>query len=65
MSKSYTKKAKKALDLAAKTSKVMQHNYIGTEHLLVGLLKEGSGVAAKVLLDAGVEEEKRSLSPEQ
>lgn len=58
MSKSYTKKAKKALDLAAKTSKVMQHNYIGTEHLLVGLLKEGSGVAAKVLLDAGVEEEK-------
>lgn len=58
MSKSYTQKAKRALDLAAKTSKVMQHNYIGTEHLLVGLIKEGTGVAAKVLLDAGVEEEK-------
>lgn len=58
MSKAYTQKAKKALDLAAKTSKVMHHNYIGTEHLLVGLLKEQTGVAAKVLLDAGVEEEK-------
>ena len=58
MPKSYTQKAKKALDLAAKTSKVMHHNYIGTEHLLVGLIKEQTGVAAKVLLDAGVEEEK-------
>lgn len=58
MPKSYTQKAKKALDLAAKTSKVMYHNYIGTEHLLVGLIKEQTGVAAKVLLDAGVEEEK-------
>ena len=34
----------------------MHHNYIGTEHLLLGLLKEGSGVAACVLMDAGVEE---------
>ena len=46
------------MDLAAKTSKVMHHNYIGTEHILVGLLREQTGVAAKVLLDAGVEEEK-------
>ena len=58
MQKPYTKKAKKAMDLAAKTSKVMHHNYIGTEHILVGLLREQTGVAAKVLLDAGVEEEK-------
>ena len=46
------------MDLAAKTSKVMHHNYIGTEHILVGLLRERTGVAAKVLLDAGIEEEK-------
>lgn len=52
MQKPYTKKAKKAMDLAAKTSKVMHHNYIGTEHILVGLLRERTGVAAKVLLDA-------------
>ena len=58
MQKPYTKKAKKAMDLAAKTSKVMHHNYIGTEHILVGLLRERTGVAAKVLLDAGIEEEK-------
>lgn len=58
MGKTYTAKAKKALDLAKKTSKVMHHNYIGTEHLLIGLLKEGSGVAAKVLSDAGVKEDK-------
>lgn len=58
MQKPYTKKAQKAIDLAAKTSKVMHHNYIGTEHILVGLLREQTGVAAKVLLDAGVKEEK-------
>ena len=58
MQKPYTKKAKKAMDLAAKTSKVMHHNYIGTEHILVGLLREQPCVAAKVLLDAGVKEEK-------
>ena len=58
MQKPYTKKAKRAMDLAAKTSKVMHHNYIGTEHILVGLLREQTGVAAKVLLDAGIEEEK-------
>ena len=58
MQKPYTKKAQKAIDLAIKTSKVMHHNYIGTEHILVGLIKEKTGVAAKVLLDAGVEEQK-------
>lgn len=58
MQKPYTKKARKAIDLAVKTSKVMHHNYIGTEHILLGLIKEQTGVAAKVLLDAGVEEGK-------
>ncbi len=57
MRKPYTAKAQKALDLAGKTSKSLQHNYIGTEHILLGLMKEGSGVAAQILMDNGVEEE--------
>ena len=52
---SYTAKAKKAIDIAAKLSKSLHHNYIGTEHLMAGLLKEGTGVAAKVLNENGVE----------
>jgi len=55
---SYTAKAKKALDIAKRLSKSMHHNYIGTEHLMAGLLKEGTGVAAKVLNENGVELEK-------
>lgn len=56
MRKPYTAKAQKALDLAGRTSKNLQHNYIGTEHILLGLIKEGSGVAAQILMDNGVEE---------
>ncbi|MBO5247407.1 MAG: ATP-dependent Clp protease ATP-binding subunit [Eubacterium sp.] len=58
MSKTYTAKAKKALSLAGRKSRSLHHNYIGTEHLLLGLLHEGSGVAACVLMNNGVEEEK-------
>lgn len=58
MHKQYTQKAKKVLELTGKTSKMMHHNYIGTEHLLVGLLKETTGVASCVLMEAGLEEEK-------
>ena len=58
MQKPYTQKAQKALDLAVKMSKSMHHNYVGTEHILVGLLKEGTGAAAKVLNSMEVEEEK-------
>ena len=54
----YTAKAKKAVDLAGKMSKSLQHNYIGTEHLLIGLLKEGTGVAAQVLNENNVDLEK-------
>ena len=43
MQRSFTSKAQKALKLAEKASKTMQHNYIGTEHLLLGLLREGTG----------------------
>ncbi len=51
MQKSFTSKALKAMKLAEKAARAMQHNYIGTEHMLLGLLKEGTGVAAKVLMD--------------
>ena len=58
MHKPYTEKAKKVIELTTKAAKKMHHNYIGTEHLLLGLLKEGTGVAACVLMDEGVEEER-------
>ena len=58
MQKSYTVKAKKALDIANRMSRSLKHNYIGTEHLLIGLLKEGTGVAALVLSENGVDLEK-------
>ncbi len=54
----FTQKAQKALMLAKKKSKENHHNYIGTEHILVGLLREGNGTAAKVLTAMGVEEKK-------
>lgn len=54
----YTAKAKKAVDIATRMSKSLHHNYIGTEHLLLGLLREETGVAAQVLAENGVEETK-------
>ena len=42
----YTSKAKKAIDQASKMSKSLHHHYIGTEHILIGLLKEGTGGSA-------------------
>ena len=56
MHKPYTKQAQKVIELTTKAARSMHHNYIGTEHLLLGLLKEVSGLAACVLMDAGVEE---------
>ena len=58
MQKPYTKKAEKVLEIAKKASRSMHHSYIGTEHLLIGLLGAGSGAAAKVLSSAGVDEER-------
>lgn len=58
MQKPYTKKAEKVLEIAKKASRSMHHSYIGTEHLLLGLLGEGSGAAAKVLSSVGVDEER-------
>ena len=55
---SYTKQAANAVRYAAKKAKEMKHPYIGTEHLLLGLREEFSGVAGKVLAQNGVETEK-------
>ncbi len=54
----FTERARKVLSLAQEEAQRFQHNYIGTEHLLLGLVREGEGVAAKVLLKLGVELQK-------
>ncbi|HXL37632.1 MAG TPA: Clp protease N-terminal domain-containing protein [Ktedonobacteraceae bacterium] len=51
----FTERARRVLSLAQEEAQRFQHNYIGTEHLLLGLVREGEGVAAKVLLQLGVE----------
>jgi len=51
----FTPRAKKALELAAEEARSLGHNYIGTEHLLLGLLREGEGVASQVLLNLGLD----------
>ncbi len=51
----FTERARKVLSLAQEEAQRFQHNYIGTEHLLLGLVREGDGVAAKVLSNLGVE----------
>lgn len=50
----FTSRAKKVLEYASESAQELNHNYIGTEHLLLGLLKEGEGVAAHVLEGMGV-----------
>jgi len=51
----FTERARKVLSLAQEEAQRFNHNYIGTEHLLLGLVREGEGVAAKVLNNLGVE----------
>jgi predicted dehydrogenase len=51
----YTPRVKKVLAIAAKEAKALNHTYVGTEHVLLGLLREGDGVAARVLIGFGVE----------
>ncbi len=60
----FTTKAKTAIRFAQEAATELGHNYLGSEHLLLGLLREGSGVAASALSDAGITEEAvlRSLS---
>ena len=50
----YTSRAKKVLELAMGEARELNHSYVGTEHLLLGLLREEKGIAAQVLADAGV-----------
>ena len=51
----FTEQARKVLSLAREEVRRFQHNYIGTEHLLLGLIREREGVAGKVLVDLGVD----------
>jgi len=51
----FTPRAKKVLELAVEEARHFNHNYIGTEHILLGLIKEGEGIAAKVLRDMNVD----------
>lgn len=57
MQRQYTEKAKKAIELAKKSAKRLKHSYIGSEHILIGLLEEGSAVGARVLEANGVDED--------
>jgi ATP-dependent Clp protease ATP-binding subunit ClpC len=49
----FTPRAKKVLELSLRESKQLGHDYIGTEHILLGLIREGEGVAAQVLVNLG------------
>ncbi|MFH1691223.1 MAG: ATP-dependent Clp protease ATP-binding subunit [Candidatus Omnitrophota bacterium] len=51
----FTPRSKKALELSAEEARALGHNYIGTEHLLLGLIREGEGVASQVLLNSGLD----------
>ena len=59
----YTPRVKKVLALAQKEAKALSHTYVGTEHILLGLLREGEGVAAVVLknLDVDIEETRNEI----
>ena len=54
----FTNKAKKVIEIANDISIELGHKYIGTEHILYGLVKEGEGIAGKVLLNKGITEDK-------
>src|SRR3954447_6608963 len=51
----FTERARKVLTLANEEAQRFNHNYIGTEHILLGLVREGDGVAARVLANLGIE----------
>lgn len=54
----FTPRAKKVLELAVEEARRFNHSYIGTEHILLGLVKEGEGIAAKVLQDMKIDQER-------
>ncbi len=53
----FTPRAKKVLELSMEEASTLSHNYIGTEHLLLGLIKENEGIAAQVLMNHGVKQD--------
>jgi len=57
----YTPRVKKVLALAAKEARALRHPYVGTEHILLGLLQEGDGVAARVLKSFDVDVERTRM----
>jgi ATP-dependent Clp protease ATP-binding subunit ClpC len=54
----FTPRAKRVVELSVEEARQLGHNYVGTEHLLLGLIREGEGVAARVLLQMGVDRKK-------
>src|SRR6266568_1532948 len=62
----YTPRVKKVLALASREAKALNHTYVGTEHILLGLLREGDGVAARVLknLDVDIEQTRQEILKE-
>lgn len=58
MNERFTEKAEKAIAYSQESAMHMGHNYVGTEHLLLGLVREGSGIAARVLQGQGITEDK-------
>ncbi|MGB3681182.1 MAG: Clp protease N-terminal domain-containing protein [Rubrobacteraceae bacterium] len=59
----FTRRSKRVLEMALREALLLGHNYIGTEHLLLGLMREGEGVANRILgnLDVGVERVRREI----
>jgi ATP-dependent Clp protease ATP-binding subunit ClpC len=51
----FTRRAKKVLELSLREAIALHHDHIGSEHILLGLIHEGQGLAARILLDAGVD----------
>ena len=57
----YTPRVKKVLALAAKEAKALNHTFVGTEHILLGLIREGDGVAGRVLKLFGIDPDRTRL----
>ena len=57
----FTARAKKVLELSLREALQLGHNYIGTEHILLGLVRENEGVAARILLDFDADSDRKSV----
>ena len=50
----FTERARQVVVLAQEEARTLKHNYIGTEHILLGLIREGDGIGARILAESGV-----------